>query len=200
MNAIYVRRRFSLVLVLSIAAALGWWVSRGPEDLLFPPKPMLRHEPDYILEDFTMTSAGDDGLPRYRMTGTMMTHYPDTDAAQVDKPRLEFITAAGERWIITAMQAQAEQKGDFVKLRGEVSVVRDDQLGQGQGPVSATASALKTGSLDVYVNEGYADTDDDVVITQTLGVTRAQGLRINFRQRHLYLKSRVRGEYVLPAS
>ena len=195
MNAIYVRRRFSLVLVLSIAAALGWWMSRGPEDLLFTPTPMQRHEPDYILEDFTMTSTGDDGLPRYRMTGTMMTHYPDTDEAQVDKPRLEFITAGGERWIITAVQAQAEQKGDIVKLLGEVSVIRDDQPGQGKGPVSS----LKTGSLDVHVAEGYADTDEDVVITHKFGVTRAQGLRINFRQRHLYLKSRVRGEYVLPA-
>jgi len=194
MNAIYVRRRFSLVLILSIAAALGWWVSRGPEDLLFTPKPMQRHEPDYILEDFTMTSSGDDGLPRYRMMGAMMTHYPDTDEAQVDKPRMEFIAVGGERWIITAVQAQAEQKGDIVKLLGEVSVVRDDQSSQGKGPVSS----LKTDSLDIHVADGYADTDEDVIITQTFGVTRARGLRINFRQRHLYLKSRVRGEYVLP--
>jgi len=195
MNAIYVRRRFSLVLILSITAALGWWLSRGPEDLLFIPKPTLRHEPDYILEDFTLTSAGDDGLPRYRMTGAMMTHYPDTEVAQVEQPRLEFITVAGERWIITAIHAQAEQKGDFVKLRGEVSVFRDDHVRQGQGPIQS----LKTESLDVHVAEGYAETDEDVVITQSFGVTRAQGLRINFRQRHLYLKSRVRGEYVLPA-
>ena len=195
MKAIYVRRRFSLVLVLSIAAAFGWWMSRGPEDLLFTPKPMQRHEPDYILEDFSMTSSGDDGLPRYRMKGAMMTHYPDTGEAQVDKPRLEFITVDGERWIITAVQAQAEQKGGLVKLLGEVSIIRDDQSRQAKGPVSS----LKTDSLDVHVTEGYADTDDDVVITQTFGLTRAQGLRINFRQRHLYLKSRVRGEYVLPA-
>lgn len=195
MNAIYVRRRFSLILILSITAALGLWLSRGPEDLLFTPKPTLRHEPDYILEDFTMTLAGDDGLPRYRMMGTMMKHYPDTDAAQVEQPRMEFITDAGERWIITAEQAQAEQKGDIVKLRGGVSVFRDDHDRQGQGPMQS----LKTESLDVYVAEGYADTDQDVVITQSFGLTRAQGLRINFRQRHLYLKSRVRGEYVLPA-
>ena len=192
MTRIFARRRFSLILILVMAAALAWWLSRGPEDLLFSPKPLLRHEPDYILEDFSLTSAGDDGLPRYRMAGSSMTHYPDTDSALLEHPRLAFVTESGEQWVITARQAQVEQKGDFVQLQGDVTIQRDDN---DQSPVQA----LKTEALDVYVAEGYAVTDQEVVITQSFGVTRALGLRINFQQRHLYLKSRVRGEYALPA-
>jgi len=185
-------RRFSLTLILLAAAALSWWLSHGPEDLLFSPKPLLRHEPDYFLEDFSLTVAGDDGLPRYRMTGVSMTHYPDTDSALLQQPRLEITAAGGKLWIITAGQAQTEKNGEFVHLEEGVSIYRD-------GDDKASEIGLQTEVLDVYVAEDYAVTDRDVIIRQPYGVTRAQGMRINFPQRQLYLKSRVRGEYALPA-
>jgi len=190
MASVFRRRRFSLILIL-LAAMLAWWLSRGPEDLLFTPQPLLRHEPDYFLDDFSLVVAADDGSPRYRMTGLSMTHYPDTDSALVEQPRLEIVVADGGRWVVTAQQAQAESNGDFVHLQGNVSIHRDD------GEI--TGLALETESLDVNVAEEYAVSDQEVMIRQPFGVTRAQGLRINFRQRHLYLISRVRGEYALPS-
>jgi lipopolysaccharide export system protein LptC len=188
MLRVFRRRRFSLMLAL-LAAVLAWWLARGPEDLLFSPRPLLRHEPDYFLDDFNLVVAADDGTPRYRMSGVSMTHYPDTNTALLEQPRLEIVAADGGRWIVAARQAQAENNGAFVHLQGDVSISRDE----------ASGLVLNTEALDVNVDEEYAVTDEAVAIRQKFGITRAQGMRINFRQRHLYLKSRVRGEYAPPA-
>jgi lipopolysaccharide export system protein LptC len=176
--------------ILLVAAVLAWWLSRGPEALLYRPAPLLRHEPDYFLENFTMTSAGEDGLPRYRMSGVSMMHYPDDDTALLEQLRLEYIAVDGEHWIITARQAQAEQKGNFVHLLGDVSIFSGDEV--------APKWVLKTEVLNVHMAEGFAETDQEVMISQSYGVTRAQGLHLNFSQRQLHLKSRVRGEYAIP--
>ena len=190
MLSLFRRRRFSLILVL-LAVILAWWLARGPEDLLFSPKPLLRHEPDYFLEDFSLMVAGDDGLPRYQMFGVSMTHYPDTDSAVLEQPRLEIVSADGRRWVVTAKQAETEKNGGFVRLQGEVSI-----QSEGDG---ASGLRLETEALNVNLEEEYAVSDESVIISQSFGVTRGEGLRINFRQRHLYLKSRVRGEYALSA-
>lgn len=184
------QRRFSLILIL-LAAILAWWLARDQEDMLFSPKPLLRHEPDYILEDFSLTVAAEDGSPRYRMSGLSMKHYPDTDVTFLEQPRMEIIVPDGGLWLITARQAQTDKKGDLVHLEGDVSIHRNGD--------PAAGLTLETDALDVNVDDESAATDLLVTIRQEFGVTRAQGLRINFQQRHLYLKSEVRGEYVLPA-
>lgn len=182
-------RRFSLTLIL-LAALLAWWLAHEQETMLFRSQPLLSHEPDYFLEDFILTLAGEDGLPRYRLSGVSLVHYPDTDSAIIERPRIELMMAAGGQWLITAQRAETEQDGNLVRLQGQVSVSRltDDEF---------DGLSLKTEALNVYVAEGYAVTDEEVMIRQPQGVTRAQGLRINFQQRHLYLRSRVRGEYAL---
>lgn len=185
------RRRFSLMVILLVAAVLAWWLSWGGEDLLYRPQTLLSHEPDYFLEDFTLVVSDEDGAPRYQLSASSMTHYADDNTALLKQPRMEIIGAKGGRWIIVAKQARAEQNGDIVRLVGAVSIYRDGD--------AVTIQALQTEALDVYVAEGYAVTDHEVVITQAFGITRGKGLRIDFRQRQLSLKSRVRGEYVLPA-
>jgi lipopolysaccharide export system protein LptC len=189
MSGFWVGRRFSLTLIL-LAAALAWWLSQEPEDRMFIPQPKPAHEPDYFLDGFETTVAGEDGHFRYRLNGATLTHYPDTDTALLEQPRLLVNTADGGRWLVSATEATAQQQTGHIHLEGQVIVHRDSRARP------ADSLTLETEALDVYVDDDYADTDADVTITRPTGVTRARGMRVNFPQRHLYLKSQVRGEYV----
>ncbi len=182
------RRHFSLTLIL-LAAVMGWWLSQPLEDRLFTPQPLSRHEPDYYLGDFMAAVATEDGQFRYHLSGANMSHYPDADSAEIDQPHVVVNMNAGVRWEITADHATADQNTAYIQLTGQVLVSRfsADQV--------AEDLMLKTELLDIYVNENYAKTEADVQIARATGITRAQGMHINFPQRHLYLKSNVRGEY-----
>lgn len=189
MSGFFGRRRFSLTLIL-LAALLAWWLSQEPEDRLFVPKAQPVHEPDYFLDDFETTVAASDGTLRYRLNGASLTHYPDDDTALLEQPRVLVNEAADGRWLISADEATMEQKNGIIHLQGQVIIHRDG------GAKAAKNLTLETTTLDVYVDDDYADTDADVKITRPTGVTRARGMRVNFAQRHLYLKAQVRGEYV----
>jgi len=189
MKGFWVGRRFPLTLIL-LAAVMAWWLSQEPEDRLFIPKPKLIHEPDYFLDDFETTVAGEDGHFRYRLNGANMTHYPDTDTSLLEQPRLLVNAADGGRWLVSADEATAEQKTGYIHLQGQVIVHRDSQTKRGDD------LTLETEALDIYVNDDYAETEEEVAITRSTGVTRARGMHVNFSERHLYLKSQVRGEYV----
>lgn len=119
-----------------------------------------------------------------------MTHYPDTDTALLEQPRLLVNTDNGGRWLVSAVEATAEQNNGFIHLQGQVIVHRDGR------EKSADNLTLETEALDIYIDDNYADTDAEVKITRATGITRARGMRVNFSQRHLYLKAQVRGEYV----
>lgn len=185
-----VSHRFVLTLLLLIALFVGW-PSDGPEEFILAQPSAQRHVPDYLLEDFTLTMTGDDGLPRYRLSATKMTHYPDSDTAELENPRMEFLLINKGLWVIKADKALAEKNGEIVHMQGQVSIYRDG---------GDKVLALKTEVLDVYVTDEYAVTDQQVIIQQSYGSTRALGMRIDFRQRHLYLKAQVRGEYAIPES
>jgi lipopolysaccharide export system protein LptC len=178
-----------LTLIL-LAALLAWWLSQEPEDRLFIPKPKRIHGPDYFLDDFETVVTDKDGRFIYRLNGAIMTHYPDTETALLEQPRLLVNTDDGWRWMISAANAVIEQSKGLIHLQGQVIVNRDSDMVAGAG------LTLETEALDIFVDADYAENDEDVKITQTTGVTRAHGMRINFTQRHLYLKSKVRGEYV----
>lgn len=182
------RRHFSLTLIL-LAAVMGWWLSQPLEERLFTPPPSLRHEPDYYLGHFQSAIATDDGLFRYRLNGANMFHYPDTNTAEIEQPHVIVNLAGGARWEIAANHAEADQASGYIQLTGQVSASRFI-AGQDREDLR-----LQTELLDIYVDDHYAETDEDVMIARATGVTRAHGMHINFPQRHLYLKSKVRGEY-----
>lgn len=189
MSGFWGSRRFSLTLIL-LAALLAWWLSQEPEDRLFVPKMKQTHEPDYFLDDFETTVAAKDGSLHYRLNGASMTHYPDTDTALLEQPRLLVNADDGGRWLLSAARATVEQKDGFIHLQGQVIVHREGQSKAGEN------LTLETEILNIYVDDDYAETDEDVKITRPTGVTRARGMRADFSRRHLYLKAQVRGEYV----
>ena len=76
------------VLLLAAVAAVTVWLDSQVQ----PPESVgnskARHDPDYIVNNFTVTRIGPDGVVRYKLTARRMQHYPDDDTTLLDAPKL----------------------------------------------------------------------------------------------------------------
>jgi lipopolysaccharide export system protein LptC len=82
---------FSVVfplLLLSVLAGLTVWLNQTVRAIVPPPPVPIVHQPDYIIEGFTIKRYTSDGDLRYIMQGDKMVHFPDNDLLQLTRPHI----------------------------------------------------------------------------------------------------------------
>jgi lipopolysaccharide export system protein LptC len=179
---------FPLVLV-AMLAALSYWLAY----IVQAPAPArdgsARHDPDYIVENFTATRMGPDGLRLHQLEAQRMQHYPDDDSTHLDSPRL--LQYDGERLAlsITATDARVSSEGKTVDFNGDVKAVR-------YATPARSELTLTTDFLHVVPDDDFASTDRPVTILDANTKVTAVGLELNNKAQILKLMSNVRGSYV----
>lgn len=181
-------RRYSVAIIVAVAVILAWSLARSPDDLLYQPSPVLRHEPDYYLEDFEFFLADPDGRPRYHLVAASMSHYPDTNESELEQIALAVKLPMGGSWHITAEQANVDQASDLIELLGAVTLQR-------MAPAGARELQMTTTNLSIYPEKKYAESAAAVTIQQDMASTEAQGLYIDFDQQRLLLRSNIKSRY-----
>jgi lipopolysaccharide export system protein LptC len=176
------------LLVLAGLAGLAFWLA---EATALPPPPAdgkTRHDPDAIVEQFTVFRYGADGLPRYQLYARRMEHYPDDDSSLVLDPRLTSyrpnapeVTARGQNAIIT-------REGEHVWLRGDVVLARAADKRRPE-------LVARTTELIILPEEGRAFNQHPARITQGANWIEGIGLAVDNRQGTFALNQSVRGEY-----
>jgi lipopolysaccharide export system protein LptC len=143
-----VRERLQTALflgVLAIAAAwTGWLTLRQVAPVFEPAAPKaLKHEPDYIIEQFSMVRVSTTGQTVTQMTAPKLVHYPDDDSAEVTAPK---VSARSEDGVVVTDVVAANGKilrgGEQVHLLGSVVLKR---AAQAQPPM-----VLNTEFLQVF--------------------------------------------------
>lgn len=179
---------FSLI-VLALLAALTLWIDR----IVVPPGPKrdgsARHDPDYIVTNFSIHRTAPDGSLRYTLSGIDMRHYPDNDTTDVLKPVFyEFptgkpaIKATGER-------GQISPNGENVYFMDNVKVVRAATPQKGE-------LTLQTEFLHAIPDQGILKTDKPVTILQApKTVIHATGMELDNKAHILTLKGRVKSHF-----
>lgn len=114
------------ILLMGALALVSYWVlhsapSVQPSSPSRPPK----HEPDYIMRDFSVRTFGAEGQLKSQINGKEGRHYPDTDTTEVDHARIRAVNQAGH--LITAQGNQLTTNGEQTEhlLRGQVVAVRE---------------------------------------------------------------------------
>ncbi len=81
--------RAALLVTVLLLAALVWWL---PNALVTPAVSLLdlrtRHDPDYIVENFTATAMDEQGRRKYTLVARRLVHYPDDLTSHLTEPRL----------------------------------------------------------------------------------------------------------------
>ena len=178
-----------VLLALAAAAAFSGWLLQTAEQARTVRSGKERHDPDFYLKDFTLTTMDKTGALRNRLASPYMVHYADDDTSEVDQPRMQVFRKEAPPWHIDAGKGVILSAGKTVFLRGGVIIRQIDSQQGGE-------STLRTPDLTITPDNEYAETASPVNFTDSAGnVVDAVGMRANFRDERLELLSQVRGKY-----
>lgn len=79
-------RHLAIAAALTALATGSWWMTHITSVPSATPSGKLRHDPDYILENFHNIVMTPDGRPQYELRGKRLVHYGDDATSVIDQP------------------------------------------------------------------------------------------------------------------
>lgn len=144
-------------------------------------------EPDGFVVNGSYTSYDEDGNLKIQFTSPRIEQFEEGNVATMQAPRAMLFGQPGtEPWLVESEHGSLLQNEGLLYLTDHVRVVRT--IGERQ-------ATLTTTSLTLDNEQGIVYTDAPVTITDTLGVTRAKGMKAWIDERILELNSQVEGRY-----
>ena len=183
---------FALLALVVVAVFSGWLLQTAEQTKTARPG-KERHDPDFYLKDFILTTMDKSGAPRNRLESPYMVHYADDGTSEVDKPRMQIFRKDAPPWYIDAGKGVVLSEGKTVFLRDGVII----RLTHQADPQPEHETILRTPTLTIKPDDEYAETTSPVNFTDSAGnVIDAVGMRAHFKGERLELLSQVRGKYV----
>jgi lipopolysaccharide export system protein LptC len=178
---------FPLLLLLALAAGTLWLerAVQAPERDL---SGKLRHDPDFIAEEFGVTKMSVTGKPEYSLSAARMLHYPDDESTDIVEPHLVQRHDDDPRIVVRADRGKVSRNGEEASFFGNVEVVRE--AGKGRSELR-----MRTEYLQIVPDKDIARTDKPVIITEGRSRLAGVGMELNNKTRQFKLLSQVRGTY-----
>jgi lipopolysaccharide export system protein LptC len=145
-----------------------------------------RHEPDAVIENFSVSRLGQEGKPEYTLSAPKMFHFPDDDSTEVLYPRVVHIAPDGGNVTATANRGVFTKDGEEGFFYGNVVLVREATPEREQ-------MLARTEFLHLINEKHIARTDQPVIITEGNSVLSAVGMELQRNTGELRLFSQVRG-------
>jgi lipopolysaccharide export system protein LptC len=156
------------LLLAALLVGITYWLDLASRQTTGSSAGKLRHDPDYIVEDFLVRRYGPQGNLQHTLRAAHMQHFPDDDTTHVREPQLSYHSSPPTQ--ITARTAIVNHDATHVQLIDDVRVTRGSSAGKPE-------SVLLTRRLDTYPDEEIARTREAVTITQ--GRTRVTGVGLD---------------------
>jgi lipopolysaccharide export system protein LptC len=149
------------------------------------------HEPDAIVENFTVQNLDASGKLRYTFSAPKMQHFADDGSGEALYPRLVQIAAGGGNYVATANRGTINREGEEAFLYGNVLILREAT------PEEPELRA-RTEFLHVQAGQGIFRTNQTVTISDGRSTLTGVGMIINKAKRQFTLQSQVRGTFDAP--
>jgi len=150
-----------------------------------------RHEPDAIVENFTVNQLNETGRLQYTFSAPKMEHFPDNDAAEALYPRVVYLPKEGSSLTATASRGVVFREGEEAFLYGNVLLVRE-------ATPQRPELRASTEYLHILAGQAVARTDRSVTITEGRSVLTGVGMVVNKNKQELVLQSQVKGSFDVP--
>jgi len=176
------------LLPLLLLLAATYWLNLQVQPPASGPDKNLRHDPDYVIDNFTATTLDVQGKIRFVMSAKQMWHYPDDDTTHLEAPLLLSMTAESPPLRISAQTGEISSKGEEVFLHNDVAIVR---------PAYADRSELtfNTDYLHVIPSKDIANTDQAVTMADARTKLNAVGMELDNKTRIIKFLSHVKTVY-----
>jgi lipopolysaccharide export system protein LptC len=179
-------RLFPLLLMLALAL-LTLWLEHATRPQSEHPS-LRRHDPDYIVSNFTITTYDQGGGKESTLSAKTMIHYPDDDTTELIAPRLVQTRPNEPRFTVTAERGALSSDGEEVFLYDNVRLVREASADRPEAHMS-------TSFLHVVRDRSLVRTDRHVSITEGGRSLAGRGMEYHNDVRQLYLRDEVRGRF-----
>lgn len=176
------------LLPLLMLMAATYWLNLQVQSPNSGANKNLRHDPDYMIDNFTATTLDEQGKIRFVMSAKKMWHYPDDDTTHLDSPRVASLAAERPPMHMTALNGEISSKGDEVFLRNNVLIVR---------PAFENKSELtfSTNYLHIIPNNDFADTNQAVTMVDARTNLNAIGMELDNKAQTIKFLSHVKTVY-----
>lgn len=175
-----------ILLMLSLAA-LTLWLRITLEVPGKGDRGEKRHDPDAIVDNFTVTRLNEQGAAQYTLTASRMIHFADDSSTELETPQVVKL-GEGPRVTITAERGTVTQDGNEAFLHGNVVVVR-------AATPEREELRMRTDYLHVLAEKNIARTDRLVTITEGPSVLSGVGMEFDENAHQFALLSKVRGRF-----
>jgi len=178
-----------LALILFLAA-LTLWLQYSVQES--PGRPgARRHDPDAIVENFTVQRLSDTGKPEYTFSAQKMLHFLDDDSSEALYPSIVHLADASGKITATASRGVITRDGEEAFLYGNVLIVRE-------ATPEREEFRAQTEFMHMLSEKHIAQTDRQVTITQGRSVLAGIGMVVNDDTQEFTLQSQVKGTYDAP--
>jgi lipopolysaccharide export system protein LptC len=150
--------------------------------------PQRRHDPDYIVTNFTATTYDREGTPLSVLSAARMVHFPDDDTTELYAPRVVQMKPNEPRMSVSAERGAVSANGEELFLYDNVLLVReaDDERPEAR---------LTTSFLHILRERSLVRTDREVTIVEDNRSLSGRGMEYNSESRVFTLMADVRGRF-----
>ena len=160
----------------------------GVQTGALPISAQQRHDPDYAVEQFTITDFSRAGTPESTLSAAKMVHYPDDDSTALVAPRLLQSKPAQPRLLLSADRGMLSSDGAEAFLHDNVELLREALAESGAG-------RMQTSFLHVVRARSLVRTDRVVTISERGRTLVGLGMEYDNESRQLSLNAQVRGVF-----
>ncbi len=150
------------------------------------------HDPDSIVENFTVQRLDGSGKLLYTFSAPKMMHFADDGSGEALYPRFVQIAADGGNFIATANRGTINRQGEEAFLYGNVLFLREATPERPEFRAS-------TEFLHVLSEQGIVRTDHTVTISEGRSILTGVGMVVNNNKQQFMLQSQVKGFFDVPS-
>lgn len=189
------RTRVTPLLPLALMAFLGLltlWLQYAVREGAGGDSRLPSHDPDAIIENFTIQNLDASGKLQYTFSAPKMQHFPDDGSGEVLYPRVVQISADGGNYVATANRGTINRQNEEVFLYGNVLILREATREEPE-------VRARTEFLHVLAGQGVLRTNQTVTISDGKSTLTGVGMVINKAKQQFTLQSQVKGTFDAPA-
>ena len=177
-------RVFPLALMLSLALLTLWLEHATRVEEKAPA--LRRHDPDYIVTQFTTTTYDAAGAPLTVLGAGRMVHFPDDDSTELVAPRVVQSKPAEPRVTVRAERGTLSREGDEIFLYDNVVLTRE-------ADAHSPEARMTTSFLHILRDRSLVRTDREVRFEEPGRSLYGRGMEYHTDTRQLTLAADVLG-------
>ena len=179
------------IVLLSLLAALTFWLQKAIDGDDAKHDGKLRHDPDAIGENIVVRRFDETGAVKYRLIAPELKHFPDDDSSELKSPTLISYRPDAPPVTISANYAIGTSKGETIYLWDNVNIIR-------AATPERPEMIARMPDLTTQPDAGFAFTNSPVEITQGQSWIKGVGAHLDNNTSILTLQSQVTGLYIRP--